>query len=159
MSALTVEKKQDLLAMEQPFHRFTKVAQSTKRKGLEPNFKAPAISTQRGLAIYEGRDMTLYQSTSHTELSCNQCWPRTYMAEKGINMDVRPGSALALDIQVIINSLFKVGITKTSYFLPIELWKILSFIHNRVMGGTIQGSSLEVRKTLCPCRMPLVQKS
>ena len=27
------------------------------------------------------------------------------------------------------------------------------------MGGTIQGSSLQVRKTLCPCRMPLVQKS
>lgn len=43
------------------------------------------------------------------------------MAERGINTDVRPGSALALDIQVIINSLFKVGITKTSYFFPIEL--------------------------------------
>ena len=47
----------------EPSHRFTNVAQSTKRKGLEPNFKAPAISTQRGLAIYEGRDM--YPGSKH----------------------------------------------------------------------------------------------
>lgn len=69
------------------------------------------------------------------------------------------GSALALDIQVIINSLFKFGITMASYFFPIELSEILSYIHFRVMGGIIQGSSLQVKKTLCPCRMPLVQKS
>ena len=33
------------------------------------------------------------------------------------------------------------------------------FYHSRVMGGTSQGSSFQVRERLCPCEMPLVREA